>query len=147
MTIAIDQTFTDTMLTGSLALDLVHENGAYSTWNIIEYTSHLGVYSPTPGREFAELKTFPSGKSAYTLANTDEYVGLFQVILKYPADEGAFAVKTKAEDVLALFPIGGVLSYDSQQVSIVSASRDGGRNDGGFYQIVIRINYRAFVAR
>jgi len=147
MTLKIDQSFTNAMLTGSLALDLVHENGAYSTWDGSSYTSVPGVYSPTPGREFAELRTFPAGKSAFTLSDTDEDVGLFQAILKYPADAGAFAVKTKAEAILALFPMGGTVTYGGQTTNIVSTRRDGGRTDGGFYQVVIRINYRAFIAR
>lgn len=134
------------MLTGGLAIDLVHENGAYSTW-VTSYTSTPGVYTPTPGREFAELKVFPAGKSAFTLADTDEDIGIFQIILKYPADAGAFDVKTKAEAVIALFPIGGAVTYGGQKTYIVSNNRDGGRNDGGYYQIVIRINYRAFIAR
>jgi len=147
VTIAIDQAFTSAMLAGGLGIDIVHENGAYSTWGGAAYTSVAGVYTPQPQREFAEIRTFPAGRAAFSLKTSDEDVGLFQCILKYPADVGAITAKTKAEAVLALFPIGGTLTYSGQVVNIVSSNRDGGRTDGGFYQVVVRINYRAFVDR
>ena len=147
MSIAIDQAFIDTILSGGLSIDVVHENGGYSVWGGVTYSSVLGVYTPTAGREFCEIRTFPANTQSFTLNDTDENVGLFQVILKFPNDAGAFTAKTKAESVLALFKAGTSISYGGQVVHIVSSNRDGGRNDGGYYQIVIRANYQAFVAK
>lgn len=147
MSIKIDQAFVSEILNGGLALDVVHENGGYSVWGGSAYTHHNGVYTPDAQTAFLEIKTFPAGKDAFSLAHSDESVGLFQCIVRYPVDTGAIAVKTKADQVLTLFPVGGVITYSTQSVNIVSNSRDGGRVEEGFYQIVVRANYRAFVQR
>jgi hypothetical protein len=78
------------------------------------------------------------------LATTDESFGLYQCIVRYPTDQGAFAIKSKAEEILALFKAGTNISYSGQVVNIISNDRDGGREEGGFYQVVIRANYQAF---
>lgn len=143
----IDQAFIQAILNGGLGLDIVHENGLYSTWNGSVYVHSTGVYTPTAGRGFIEIRSFPAGTRALSLADSDENVGLFQCIVKYPSDVAAFTIKQKAESLLDLFKIGSAISYNIQKVFIVSKYRDGGRNEGSFYQIVCRVNYQAFVAR
>jgi len=145
MSIAIDQAFDNAMLTGGLNIDLVHDNGAYSTWGGFAYDSFTGVYSSRGAH--AILKLFPSLRSALSLKDTDSHVGFFQIALRYPIDAGVFRAKTKAEEILALFPVGGKVSYAGQTVNILSSNRDGGNIVGEFFETIIRINYRAFVAR
>lgn len=147
MSVKIDKAFIVATLYGNLALDVVHENGGYSVWGGSSYTNHDGVYTPDAQRAYLEIKTFPAGNSPYSLAHSNESVGLFQCIVRYPVDTGAIAVKEKAEAVMALFKVGKVLTYSGQTVNIVSNTRDGGRVEEGFYQIVVRANYRAFVQR
>jgi len=147
MSIAIDQAFTNAMITGGLAIDLVHENGVYSTWNGSSYDSQTGVYEPQARREFAEMRHFPADGAPISLANTNENTGLYQVLLKYPAVVADMTAKLKAEDVLAILKPTALLTYAGQVVEIISSSRDGGVNAGGYYEILIRANYRAFVAR
>jgi len=148
MTLKIDQAFTQTILSGGLAIDLVHENGLYSQWGGASYTSKKGPYTPgsnTTG--FAELANFPAGIDPLSLNDTDEATGFYQVIVKYPADGGSIAAKTKADEVLALFPLGTAITYSSQKVYPTTKSLSSGRVDGGFYQITVRVNYRAFLTR
>jgi hypothetical protein len=147
MSEAIDQAFIDTILSGGLAIDVVHENGLYSTWSGTAYTHTAGVYTPDANREHCEIRNFPADRVPYSLNHSDVEVGFFQIILKYPSDIGAHTIKAKAEDVLALFKHGTPITYGSQSVNIDSKRRDGGRIEGGFYQIVVRISYRAFVSR
>lgn len=146
MSIKIDQALVKRILEGGLEVDVVHENGGYSQWGDY-YTSYPGVYEPVADRAFLEIKNFPAGKHAYSLSHSDDAVGLFQIIVKYPVDASAFAIKIKAEQVLGLFKVGASIAYQGQKVYIDSNSRDGGRIEGGFYQIVVRANYRAFVNR
>ena len=146
MTILIDQAFVSKLLNSFLEIDLVHENGMHTDWNGSEYTSKIGVYSPDPREGYAEIKHFPAGKKPFS-TTSDEAVGLFQVILKYPTDIGTFAIKDKAEEILSVLKIGSTLSFGNQNVEIVSNARDGGRIDGSYYQIVVRANYRAFTPR
>jgi len=147
VSIAIDQAFTSAMMGGGFAMDIVHENGGYSVWDGVSYVSHDGVYQPQARREFMEIRTIPATRAAWSLADTDESLGVFFVMLKYPDDVGAIVAKVKAEAVLSLLKVGARFTYAGQVVEIASNNRDGGRNDGGFYQIAIRANYRAFVAR
>lgn len=147
MSIAIDQAFTNTILNGGLDIDVVHENGLYSEWNGSSYDHHSGPYVPEAESEFCELKAFPANTGPLSLADTDENVGIFQAILFYPADVAAHTIKTKAEAVLDLFVIGAKITYASQDVIIDAKTRDGGRIEGGYYQIVIRVNYTAYVSR
>jgi len=147
VSIKIDQALTNAIVGGGLAIDLVHENGAYSVWGGSSYSTGLGSYTPTNGRPYAELRTFPANKVAYSLNTSDEDVGLFQVILHYPPDAGSIVAKTQAEAVRALLAIGTVLTYSGQSVEIVGNSRDGGVADGGFFKVIVRANYRAFTAR
>lgn len=147
MSIAIDQAFTSAMLAGGLEIDLVFENGVWAQWNGSAYVNKVGAYTPATERPFAELITFPASKDALSIKDSDESVGLFQVTVKYPADTGAINAKTKAESVLSLMKVGQSITYQTQTVYITSHSRLGGRVEGGFYQIVVRANYRAFVTR
>lgn len=147
MSIAIDQAFASAMLAGGLAIDLVFENGVWAYWNGSAYVNKVGAYSPSTDRPFAELVVFPASKDALSIKDSDEAVGLFQVIVKYPADVGAITAKTKAESVLSLMKVGQSITYQTQKVYITGHSRLGGRVEGGFYQIVVRANYRAFLTR
>lgn len=147
MSIKIDQAFVSTILSAGLQLDVVHENGLYTVWDGANYAHFTGVYTPTAGREYVEIKHFPAGKAAFSFANSDESVGVFQAIVKYPVDAGAFEAKRKAEEIIEEFKVGKILTYQSQDVQIISNSRDGGRPEGGFYQIVVRSNYRAITPR
>ena len=147
MSIAIDQALISTVLGGGLDADIVHENGLYSTWSGSAYVSGQGVYTPSADREYIEIHNFPAGVTDFSSNTSDEFVGIFQGIIKYPADAGAITIKQKAEAFLALFTIGSAIVYSGQNVFPTSKNRDGGRIEGGFYQIVCRVNYRAFVSR
>lgn len=147
MTEIIDQALITAILNGSLGIDVVHENGAYSVWTGSAYGHHDGVYSPSTEREFCEIKNFPALRTPLSLAHSDHETGMFQIVLKYPADVGAHTIKAKAGQIMDLFTSGESVIYTGQKVYTDSKSRDGGRIEGGFYQIVIRINYYAFVSR
>jgi len=145
----IDQALIEQLLSAGLELDIVHENGNYSEWDtdISDYIHYSGVYKPNAQNAYLECKNFPAGRTQFSLAHSDEHTGLFQVIVRYPSDKAAFTAKSKAEQILEAFKIGRKMTYAFQTVSIVSNSRGAGISDGGFYQIVTRSNYRAFVAR
>lgn len=147
MSIAIDQAFTSALMAGVLGIDLVHENGAYSVWDGASYATQTGVYEPSARREFAELRHFPADRGAASLSDTDEHAGMYQVLLKYPPDTADMTAKQKAEAVLAILKPAALLTYGGVAVEILSASRDAGVNNGGFYELMIRAQYRAFVAR
>lgn len=143
----IDQALDSAALSGGLAIDLIFENGVYSVWGGSSYTNKTGVYTPETDREHMELKNFPASSIPLSLKHSDEYVGFYQAIIKYPSDAGSISIKQKAEAFLNLFTIGNSIVYNTQKVFISSKNRDGGRIESGFYQIVCTVNYRAFVTR
>jgi len=147
LSVKIDQAFIDATINAGLAIDVVHENGVYSVWSDSAYTDHVGVYKPTNGRPYVKIKQFPAGSAPLTLACSDDHRGMFQAKFKYPADTGAVTTKEKAESLLAVFQIGTPIVYSGQKVFPESKRRDGGRIEGGFYQIVCRVEYRAFTTR
>lgn len=147
MSIKIDQALDSTVLNGGLAMDIIFENGVYSVWGGSSYTNKAGVYSPDANREHLELRNFPASTAPLSLKHSDEYVGIYQAIIKYPSDVGSIIIKQKAEAFLDLFVIGSAVTYETQKVYISSKTRDGGRIEGGFYQIVCSINYQSFVTR
>ena len=145
--IKIDQAFTSALLAGGLAVDVVHEGGAFSTWNGSAYVSETGVYEPSAERPYIEESLSPMGSISHDLANTNESVGLYQCIVRYPIDVGAISAKTKAEDILSLFAIGSTINYGGQVINIQSATRTGGAVDGGYYILSARVNYTAYVPK
>lgn len=147
MSEAIDQAFIATILDGGLAIDISHENGLYSAWDGASYAHEEGVYVPSANREYCEIKNFPADRVPFSLKHSDNEVGFFQIILRYPVDVGAHTIKAKAEEALNLFTPGVPISYAGQNVNIESKRRDGGRVEDGFYQIVARVSYSAFVQR
>jgi len=145
MSFVLDQILVNTILTGGLAIDVVRENGRYSVWGGAAYTHVKGTYSPTFGREYAQIKHFPGQTTRWSLAHTNLHSGAYQIILRYPPDMGGGYAKQMAETVMALFPVGTVVSYGGVSANIESSRRDGGAVVDGLYQIIVTINYSAFI--
>jgi len=147
MSVAIDQALINALRSAALGVDIVLENGVYCTWNGASYDDVVGAYTVDPGTPYMEATVIPASVGAVTLAHTDEHLGVFQIVVNYPADSGSYDAKQTAEAVLALFAVGVPVAYSGQNVYPVAKGRTGGRMEGGFYQIVVRVNYRAFTNR
>lgn len=147
MSIAIEQALNTELINGGLDLDIVFDNGMYSTFDGFMYKHKKGVYTPSAERGYLESTAFPAGILPFSLKDSDKHVGVFQVIVKYPSDVGAITTKMKADEVLALFSIGSTVSYNGQDTRIDSKRTDGGRIEGGFFQVVVRFDYHAYVSR
>jgi hypothetical protein len=147
MTIKIDQALASTVLNGLLGLDIVHENGLYSSWSGSAYSHIKAPYKPRPERAFLAISNFPAGKQPMTLADTDQIDGVFQVVVAYPVDDGTHEAKAMAEAVLDLFAIGARLTYSGQTVHINTTRRNGGLVEDGFYKIVCAVEWTAYTSR
>lgn len=132
MTIKIDQGFVSTFIAGSFGLPIAHENAAYS---------------PTAGTAYAELKLFPNDILPADLTNTNDTTGIFQFVLRYPEGTGAIPAKTKADEIFAAFPIGSVIIYSGQRLTVTGQSRPDAIPEDGWFKIVGRITYQADIAR
>lgn len=149
MTVKIDQALLEQFLNGSFGLDIVFENGDYAIYNegdgTFEY--HEGVYEPTIGRAYAELRIVQNDVTPFSLKHTNETDGVFRVILRYPLNGGAVPVKTKADEIAQAFKVGQSLSYGGVSLTIVGSNREPGAPEDSWYKIVLTLPYRAFLTR
>tara|TARA_Y100001951_G_C11275581_1_gene261690 strand:- start:638 stop:1081 length:444 start_codon:yes stop_codon:yes gene_type:complete len=146
--IKIDQLFTTALIAANTGLDIVWENGANSIWGGSSYSTSLGVYEPTNDRAYIEAFLLPNDITPYGLSSTNETDGLFRCILRYPANNGAIAAKTKADEIMAAFPVGARLIYSGQKATVTSqARRQGTATDENWYSLVLSFNYIAYLAR
>jgi len=132
MSIKIDQAFVQSFIDGSFGLPVDYENMPYT---------------PVSGTAFAELIHLPNPIDSLTLADMNETSGIFRIILRYPADGGAVAAKTKAEAIMAHYPIGSSVAYSGQSATIRSVDRQAGVVEDAWYTLVVSIRYISFITR
>jgi len=132
MSIKIDQAFVQSFIDGSFGLPVDYENMPYT---------------PVSGTAFAELIHLPNPIDSLTLADMNETSGIFRIILRYPADGGAIAAKTKAEAIMAHYPIGSSVAYSGQSATIRSVDRQAGVVEDAWYTLVVSIRYISFITR
>lgn len=132
MSLKIDQAFVQSFVDGSFGLPVDYENMPYT---------------PVSGTAFAELIHLPNPIDSLTLADMNETSGLFRIILRYPADGGAIAAKTKAEQIMAHYPIGSSVAYSGQSATIRSVDRQAGIVEDAWYTLVVSIRYISFITR
>jgi len=132
MTIKVDQALISGFIAGAFGLPIAHENLPYT---------------PVAGTAYAEIIVFDAGTAALSLNDSDEQIGIFQVILRYPLDAGAVPIKTTAEALFTYFKIASRHTYSGQSVEILGHDRGAGRAVDGWFQIVCRMRFRAFVDR
>jgi hypothetical protein len=132
MSLKIDQAFVQSFIDGSFGLPVDYENMPYT---------------PVSGTAFAELIHLPNPIDSLTLADMNETSGIFRIILRYPADGGAVAAKTKAEAIMAHYPIGSSVAYSGQSATIRSVDRQAGVVEDAWYTLVVSIRYISFITR
>lgn len=130
--VKIDQAFVSSFIAGGFGLEIAHENLPYE---------------PSTGTPYAELLTLQNDITGYDLNSRDLTDGVFRVIVRYPAGTGAIVPKQKADEILTAYPIGSLVSYQSQAATILSQQRQPGVAEAGWYSIVITLGYRAKLLR
>ncbi len=132
MSLKLDQALVKSFIDGAFGLPIAHENTGYA---------------PTAGTAFAELRVFMNSERAYTLASKNDITGLFQVALNYPDDGGAIEAKTMAESIIDAYPIGLNLTYSGQSLEITERQRASAAPVNGWYRLVLRFNFVAYLPR
>lgn len=130
--VKIDQAFVSSFIANGFGLEIAHENLPYE---------------PSTGTPYAELLTLQNDITGYDLNSRDLTDGVFRVIVRYPAGTGAIVPKQKADEILTAYPIGSLVSYQSQAATILSQQRQPGVAEAGWYSIVITLGYRAKLSR
>ena len=77
----------------------------------------------------------------------DEHVGIFQISLFYPANEGDLPILIKADEIAAVYKSGVNFVHNGVTVTIGSIGISAARNSGGWFQSDLTINYFSFIRR
>lgn len=104
-------------------------------------------FKPTAGQVYlAESliagNTIPVGIAAQA---SDEYGGIYQVLVYAPADAGKGIARSTADAVAAAFVRGDRLVYDGVTVTIQSTSQAAGFMSGDRFVVPVSVAYRAFI--
>lgn len=128
---------------------------------LIQAYNTVGTLVPTgyPGKELEEADK-PDGLWAHvhnvraesdpvTLgdAGEDNHPGFMQIDLNYPKGKGSGDLLVKADELATAFPSGRTLTYNGQEVKVLSTSLGPGRYVGGYYRISLTVNYYARTVR
>lgn len=103
-------------------------------------------FKPTAGQVYLAEALLPSETLSVGVSSTssDNFGGIYQVLVYSPAGGGKGAAVAAAEQVVAAFPKGASLTYSGVTVRILRASQNPALMDGERYVIPVSINYRAF---
>ncbi|MEO1108263.1 MAG: phage tail terminator-like protein [Pseudomonadota bacterium] len=130
--LAIEQALISDFIAQGFDLPIAHENAKYD---------------PVPGVAYVKLTIFPNSARAADLNSTNESTGLMQFALHYPENEGAIPAKQKRQEIFDAYPIGHVLTYSGQRVTIKQIDPFRAYPDDGWFKVVGRISYEASTPR
>lgn len=104
-------------------------------------------FKPTAGQVYlAESliagNTIPVGIASQA---SDEYGGIYQVLVYAPADAGKGIARSTADTVAAAFVRGDRLVYNGVTVTIQSTSQAAGFMSGDRFVVPVSVAYRAFI--
>lgn len=108
------------------------------------------AYAPVDGRPYQQVNLLfatnqnPSFKSGSTTLT--RYIGIFQVMLQYPAGTGAKDADARAQLIKSAFPYGQ--SFTSGAVTVIVSGTPTiapGRNDGDRWAIPVKVPFFANV--
>lgn len=106
-------------------------------------------FAPPSALPWMAFFFMPVGETIGTLggdAGYDKAEGLVQIDLNYPTGAGEGNTRTTINELRACFRPRKI-SYDGQEVTILSRSRAGGMQSSGFYKIPFNVRWRAAITR
>lgn len=122
--------------------DIVRGYGASKGWQV---QLENGVVTPVPNQPYLKTNLGAINPRSSTLGGDHKvYQGVFQVRIVVPAGEGTGRVTAIIDDLQALFPVYGRISYDSQQVVIMTPLAIlPGTSEGGTFSTPVSFTYRS----
>ena len=102
-------------------------------------------FTPPAGQVYVAEALLPNETLSVGVSSTssDNFGGIYQVLVHAPAGAGKGAAVTVAEQVVAAFPKGASLTYGGVTVRILRASQNPALMNGDRYAIPVSITYRA----
>lgn len=104
-------------------------------------------FNPTAGQVYLAESLIAGDTVAVGIASqaSDEYGGIYQVLVYAPADAGKGIARSTADTVAAAFVRGDRLVYDGVTVTIQSTSQAAGFMSGDRFVVPVSVAYRAFI--
>ena len=102
-------------------------------------------FKPTAGQVYLDEKLLPNQTLSVGISSnsSDNFGGIYQVLVYAPAGGGKGPAVAAAEQVVGAFPKGASLTYSGVTVRVLRASQNPSLIDGERYVIPVSINYRA----
>ena len=103
-------------------------------------------YNPVVGESYLRAWLLPGETTSLTLGpgNILEYLGVYQIDILCPKDQGWAPAKVKAGKLLTHFRPGISMTYQNLTVKSWKAYCDSGSIDGDFYKVSVSVEYRAW---
>lgn len=103
-------------------------------------------FTPLAGQVYLSEALLPNETLSVGVSSrsSDNFGGIYQVLVNAPAGRGKGAAVAAAEQVVAAFAKGASLTYNGLTVRILRSSQNPALMDGNRYVIPVSIVYRAF---
>jgi len=128
--IRVDQALLTAFEAGAFDLPVAYENQAFNATSA-----------------YAQVLVLQNDVTALTMNNTDQTDGVFRVLLNYPANTGAFAIKSKADEIMKHLRIGKRCHFSGVDVVIIGQQRQPGIAERGWYRVELSFAYQALITR
>lgn len=102
-------------------------------------------FKPTAGQVYVAEALLPNETLSIGISSTssDDFGGIYQVLVYAPAGAGKGAAVSAAEQVVAGFPKGASLTYSGVTVRVLRTSQAAALMEGDRYVIPVSVTYRA----
>lgn len=104
-------------------------------------------FKPTAGQVYLAESLIAGNTIAVGIAAqaSDEFGGVYQVLVYAPADTSKGIARSTADAVAAAFVRGDRLVYEGVTVTIQSTSQGAGFMSGDRFAVPVSVSYRAFI--
>ena len=104
-----------------------------------------GNFTPPAGQVYVAEALLPNETLSVGVssASSDNFGGIYQVLVHAPLGMGKGAAVAAAEQIVAAFPKGASLTYSGTTVRVLRASQNPALVNGDRYAIPVSIVYRA----
>lgn len=128
----------------SAALDV--NLNTLATANSIDVAWENEGYTPVTGIAYLRATLLPADTAGVGMADnsSDEHLGIYQVDVFTPTDDGKGQAVNLADDIADQFKRGTELTYNGVTVRIKTVSRSSGSRDGSWFIVPVSIQYYSF---
>ena len=105
-------------------------------------------YTPTQGTLYLRPTLLPADSNAATIGDgTDINIGIYQIDIFSPADEGKNEIMLMSDTIAEQFKRDTVLTYNSRNITIRRTSQRYVGNFGGWLHFAVDVEYYSFTGK